>query len=499
MRKGRERRLSGYTILLVDDNPEYLEATRLLLEHEGHSVLAASNGPDALAILQKEPVDLLLLDYYMPGMTGEEVVTQLRQFNPYIQIILQTGYASEQPPRDLLRRLDIQGYYDKTEGPDRLLMWTDAGLKSAYTIQMLYKSRQGLRYILDTTPDLHKIQPLEDLLQGILYQVAGLLGAVNSFLAVLPDGALGTGRPVENIESFFATMEDDMELTIRTGTGRFAGKRDLGGLLEEENVRLVIESLRQAEIRVVEGVTIVPLRVGETTVGVVYLDRPAVHKDDIELLQIFANQAAVAIQNMQLYSMATLDPLTGAFARGFFDKWLLRELRTALRSQAPLAMLMVDLDAMKRINDTAGHLAGDQALVALGKALRQATRTSDIVGRYGGDEFAVVLPRSEAAGAEVVAGRMLTLLKDKTVGSGTGALPLHISIGLSTLAASTFSPAELPRPISQPYFQRMAEVLIKNADEALYKAKKDAGSKLCIGETTKWLPAAAMGQSWQGK
>ncbi len=493
MRKSKAQKLSGYTILLVDDNPEYLEATKLLLSHEGHSIITASNGPDALAILQKEPVDLLLLDYYMPGMTGEEVVTQLRQFNPCIQIILQTGYASEQPPRDLLRRLDIQGYYDKTEGPDRLLMWTDAGLKSAYTIQMLYKSRQGLRYILDTTPDLHKIQPLEDLLQGILYQVAGLLGAVNSFLAVLPDGALGTGRPVENIESFFATMEDDMELTIRTGTGRFAGKRDLGGLLEEENVRLVIESLRQAEIRVVEGVTIVPLRVGETTVGVVYLDRPAVHKDDIELLQIFANQAAVAIQNMQLYSMATLDPLTGAFARGFFDKWLLRELRTALRSQAPLAMLMVDLDAMKRINDTAGHLAGDQALVALGKALRQATRTTDIVGRYGGDEFAVVLPQSEAAGAEVVARRVLTLLKGKTVGSpAEEILPLQASIGLSTLAASTFSPAELPRPISQLYFQKMAEALIRNADEALYKAKRDRDNRLCFGQETPWLPASAM-------
>ncbi len=109
-RKNKTSEMSGYTILLVDDNLEYREATRFLLEHEGHTVLTAENGPDALATIKENPVDLLLLDYYMPGMTGEDVVHALRQFNPTVQVILQTGYASEQPPRELLRRLDIQGY-----------------------------------------------------------------------------------------------------------------------------------------------------------------------------------------------------------------------------------------------------------------------------------------------------------------------------------------------------------------------------------------------------
>jgi diguanylate cyclase (GGDEF)-like protein len=491
MRKARAQALTGYTILLVDDNPEYLEATRLLLEHEGHTILCASNGSEALAILHQKPIDLLLLDYYMPGMTGEEVVTHLRQFNPYIQVILQTGYASEQPPRELLRRLDIQGYYDKTEGPDKLLMWTDAGLKAAYTIQMLYKSRQGLRYILDTTPDLHKIQPLDDLLQGILYQIAGLIGAVNSFLAVLPEGGVISRGPVET-ESFVATMEDDMELAIRAGTGRFSGQKQINSLLETDKMHLIAESLGQVQIRIIENVTIVPLRVGELTIGVIYLDRPALHKDDIELLQIFANQAAVAIQNMQLYAMATLDPLTGAFARGFFDKWLLRELRTALRSQQPLTLLMVDLDAMKKINDTAGHLAGDKALQVLGRVLRQATRTTDIVGRFGGDEFVVVLPQSEMEGADVVAKRVLHLLEDKTVEGPGAKLPLQVSIGLSVLKAHSFSLDQIPRPLSQSYFQRMSQELIQRADEALYRAKRDKDIRMHHGEPTDWLPAAAM-------
>src|SRR5262245_1339920 len=187
-RKAKGEGSSGYTILLVDDNLEYLEATRLLLQREGHQVLTALNGPDALALLRTANIDLLLLDYFMPGMTGEEVVAQLRQFNQHVQVILQTGYASEQPPRALLRRLDIQGYYDKSEGPEKLLLWTDVGLKTAYPVQLCQKSRQGLRYILQITPELHKLQPLHALLQGILWQVAGLLGAANTFLATLPEG-----------------------------------------------------------------------------------------------------------------------------------------------------------------------------------------------------------------------------------------------------------------------------------------------------------------------
>ncbi len=495
MRKVNNISSSGYTILLVDDNAEYLEATRVLLTHEGHQVICTGNGEGALAILRARHIDLILLDYYMPGLTGEEVVAQLRRFNPYIQVILQTGYASEQPPRSLLRRLDIQGYHDKNEGPEKLLMWTDVGLKSAYTIQMLYKSRQGLRYILDTTPDLHKIQPLDDLLQGILLQVSGLLGAVNSFLAVLPDdlnGDLHDDSIAVKMESFVATIEDDMELILRAGTGRFKGRKDLGSLLEEDKLGMVVDMLKHTAIKVIEQVTIVPLRVGEVTLGVIYLDRPATQKDDAELLQVFANQAAVAIQNMQLYTLATLDSLTSVFARGFFDKWLLRELRNSLRSQQTMILMMVDLDAMKKVNDTAGHLAGDQALVTVGSVLRQATRATDIVGRYGGDEFAVVLPQSEEDGALIVVKRILGLLDDKPLTTAAGKLKVSVSIGLSLLVANDFTQSELPRPISQHYFHLMAKELIERADEGLYRAKKDRESRYSFGEPTSWLPANAM-------
>jgi len=484
VRKAGPRRPTGQTILVVDDDRDYLESTRLLLEREGHEVVAALAGREALDFLRQRHVDLALLDYHMPQMTGAEVVTELRRFAPDLQVILTTGYASEHPPRELLANMDIQGYFDKSEGPEKLLLWVDVGLKAAQTLQLLNKNRLGLRYILEVTPELHRIQPLDVLLQGILLQVSGLLGAVNSFLAVVSDGA--ATRPRADLEAFVTMWGEESDLLLHASTGRFARFEKVSECLDPARIEWMRESLQQGEVRISEGASVVPLRMGDQTLGAIYLDRPAIHPEDLEILRLFANQAAAGISNVQLYEMATMDPLTGTFVRRVFEQWLLRELRKAYRSRLPLSLLVVDIDGLKRINDEQGHLAGDQALSLFGKLLKSATRGGDIIARYGGDEFCVLLPETSTAGAEKVTERVLQSLATKSGNQWAGGGPLRCSLGMVTLAPHRFetSPGSSPEPAIS--FPALATRLIARADQVMYRAKRAGGNRAEHAEVIEW-------------
>jgi signal transduction histidine kinase len=140
---------SGYTILVVDDQEEILISTRLLLEKEGHTVLTAANGEEAVALFRPGEIPLVIVDYFMPGMSGAEVVQALRQRDEEVQILLQTGYSGEKPPREMLRSLAIQGYHDKSEGPERLLMWVEVALKTHGQLQKVREAEQTKAQVIE--------------------------------------------------------------------------------------------------------------------------------------------------------------------------------------------------------------------------------------------------------------------------------------------------------------------------------------------------------------
>ncbi len=299
MRAHRPAVYSGYTILIVDDDEDYSQASQKLLEREGHTVLTANNGPKALQILKAQHIDLLFLDYFMPEMNGEIVVRKLRKFNQDVQIILQTGYATEKPPREMLKRLDIQGYYDKSDGPEKLLLWADVGLKSVYTIQLLAKSRQCLQYLLNVPTELRKIKPLTDLLQGILWQIIGILGVVDSFLAVHKNG----NQLRKKMEHSDSQAEHDRQplLRIYASSGRFDNHTVANNALDDSEVSCIQDVLLEGSIAFIDGATIIPLKIIDNPIGVIYLDQEIDQSQDVDLLLAFADRAAIAIQNTNVY------------------------------------------------------------------------------------------------------------------------------------------------------------------------------------------------------
>ena len=131
-------------ILVVDDQQEILDSVRNLLQREGHEVFTAETGERALQVFKAHDIHLLLVDYFMPRMTGEQLIREIRQFDPYVQIILQTGYSGEKPANQMMAELDIQGYHDKSDGPEKLLLWVDVGLK-AHTLISRLRERERLQ------------------------------------------------------------------------------------------------------------------------------------------------------------------------------------------------------------------------------------------------------------------------------------------------------------------------------------------------------------------
>lgn len=109
-------------ILLVDDDVDYLQVTAFFLKSKGYKIDVATSGVDAIDKVKEGNIQIVLLDYYMPGLTGEDVINKIREFNSKIIIILQTGFSGQQPPEETLQRLDIQNYHDKSDGPDKLLL-----------------------------------------------------------------------------------------------------------------------------------------------------------------------------------------------------------------------------------------------------------------------------------------------------------------------------------------------------------------------------------------
>ncbi len=335
------------------------------------------------------------------------------------------------------------------------------------------------------------------------------LGEVAASFNALVSGLSNSRRVADGITGLSKTLAAHLELdalaravlrelSIRTGCDAAAllvvtngrvdvagsfGVRDVGQLTGSE---AVLTALRTAEPTVLhlpadvevsgslldfipQEVRILPVCHGVVPVGVlvVAFAQPS-NPEAKSILSATMPTLAVALNNSlnheDLQRVAALDPLTGVYNRRFGLQRLTEEFSRSIRSGDPLGVLMVDLDHFKAVNDTYGHLVGDRVLQAVVRALRQGLREGDVLLRYGGEEFIVMLPGAGRADLVKMAERLRRVVAEAEISEAGQRIPVTVSIGGSGL----------PNPNATS-----PQDLIGLADAGLY-ASKESGRDRCV-------------------
>lgn len=468
--------LSSKTILCIDDQTDFLEAISSLLVRQGHRVLTASDGTTGLSLLRSERVDLLLLDYFMPGMTAEDVLTHV--WNPSLQVILLTGYSSEKPPREMLNKLNIQGYCDKSRGPDELLLWVDVGLRSAATVAALDASRLALKQLLSTTARPTERRPLEDILNAVVSQATSMLG-----LRRIVIGLLQQPSPFVT-PSTFEEAEPPRQGFERLPIAASLGAPDtIGRPLEDVLPPEVVDYLRLGETfdeeRFDEGL-LLGLRIDDMFQGVMWVEPgPVSGSENADLLRFIANQASALVRR---HSAATLDLLTGLQSGPFWKQMALRDMRSSFRFKHPVSLCTIGLLRSEAIPEK----GWDPVLESVGRLVRMSIRGTDLAMRESDDQITVLLPHTDGEGARRFGELITSRIADLEITSGDSTLNVE-----AVASSATFDPDTIPTvwnrsPVPYGYFEHALSLLTEHATSLLGSAAARGPETSVVHDERNW-------------
>jgi diguanylate cyclase (GGDEF)-like protein len=186
----------------------------------------------------------------------------------------------------------------------------------------------------------------------------------------------------------------------------------------------------------------------------------------VPFLIIFLTCSGVWLYRYLIYSTeAIIDELTKVFNRRVFDERLEKELKSSIKNQTPLSLIILDIDNFKRFNDTYGHPVGDKILEAIAFLLKRNVRSKDFIARYGGEEFAIILPKTPVERAQIVGERLRRAVETNIFYDGSNVLPkITISVGVA----------------GYPMNALTKEDLIEAADKALYEAKRNGRNNVMV-------------------
>ncbi|WP_027581230.1 PleD family two-component system response regulator [Bradyrhizobium sp. Ai1a-2] len=448
-------------ILVVDDVPANVKLLEARLSAEYFDVLTASNGAEALQICARAECDIILLDVMMPDMDGFEVCRRLKS-NPathFIPVVIVTALDS---PADRVRGLEA-GADDFLTKPvsDVVLI---ARVRSLTRLKMM---TDELRMRAITSLEIGMQAPERSAIadKGLGGRILLVDDRPSSYERLAPMLSAEHTVDVEAnpAEALFNAAEGNYDLLIVSlSLDNYDGLRLCSQARSLERTRqLPILAISDADnnARLLRG-----LEIGVND----YLLRPI---DKNELLarartQIrrrrYTDHLRDNVQNS--IEMAITDALTGLHNRRYMESHLATLAEQASARGKPLALMILDIDYFKSINDTYGHDAGDDVLREFATRIRKSIRGIDLACRYGGEEFVIVMPETDLHVASMVAERLRRSIAGESfsINKGANRIEVTISIGLTTLERKGESVTDV----------------LKRADKALYRAKHDGRNRV---------------------
>lgn len=455
-------------ILIVDDMQANLRLMEAKLSAEYYEVATASSGAEALALAARWAPDLVLLDVMMPGMDGYEVCAALK-----------AGRETEHVPVVMLTALgdaDARVRGLEVGADDFLTKPVEDG-----TLFARVRSLVRLKRLLDEW----RLRTATTQQLGVTEASSGRAGVAGARVLIVNDCAdesdfaartlaldgVRCQRANDVCQALAAARGGQFDLILLNLTEGAEDPLRVASRLRAE------EATRETPLLLLADQAQRDMLVRGFDLGVNdYVMRPV---DENELRARARNQIRRRFYQERLradlqysISLALTDGLTGVYNQRYLRGHLRALADQAAASGGQLAVLMLDLDRFKAINDRFGHAAGDAALKAVADAIRQNVRVFDTVARYGGEEFVVVMPGASRPEGEAVAERLRAAVDALTVESAGQRLPLTVSIGVAALQPASGAPAG----------SSVDGALLRAADAALYRAKAAGRNRVVVAE-----------------
>ncbi|MBK6780575.1 MAG: diguanylate cyclase [Gemmatimonadetes bacterium] len=467
-------------ILVADDDQALTRTLSWILKEHEYDVVVVNSGESLLDRLAAEPYDLLMLDIMMPGSDGLVLLERVKA-DPRVRDVPVLMISSMPPEEATVRALGL-GAADFISKPFRvreLLARVKAHLRVGRELNQARAEARSRSEMVDILQEVTASLKPEEIYHILVRRVARGLKISKCSLVF--------ANPGEETAVVVASYENPMLRDLPIELRRYPEIRRALDARQTVLVTDVATDPLYAEARESwesGGVAVptrsaiaIPFVMRDQRAGVFFLRTTAedtpLNQSDLTFAEQVIRAAVQALEKAydlesavlgreHMKTLAETDPLTETFNRRALADKLVQEIERANRYGTQLACLMVDVDNFKQINDAHGHLAGDVVLRQLGGILRREQRAVDIVARFGGEEFVVILPETVSGGARIFAERVIRKVAGHPFGEGGQAIHVTVSVGIACYPDDRVQDSES---------------LLKLADQNLYKAKQDGRNR----------------------